>query len=168
MNIRRTVITGAAAPALLAGGTAAGYPASARTTVAGTEHFQLVGTSLKSSNIGKAAAYGVFNASGIDRRFTGSRAVFIFPGGSFFFTHKTTRSQQHLSKATCSATVALRGVCTLSRGSGKYAGMYAGINGHGRFAFNDLFVYRHTAGGCSKRPIAMQGVVRAQGPVTLP
>jgi hypothetical protein len=31
-----------------------------------------------------------------------------------------------------------------------------------------LIVLAHTAAGCSKKPIAVQTLVRAQGPVTLP
>jgi hypothetical protein len=153
-----TMIAGAGAASA-----AAGHPGRADAAVTGTEHFQLVSNSLSGNN-NKVVAYGVFNASGIDRVISNSKDVFTFPGGSFLVTHKVTRNRQHFSKATCSGTVFQRGVYTLSRGRGKYAG----IGGHGRFRVHVLLVTRHTAHGCSKKPIAVQTLIQAQGPVTLP
>lgn len=153
-----TMITGAGVASA-----AAGHPASAHVAATGTEHFQAVGTSL-SGNRNKVVAYGVFNASGIDRAISNRKDVFAFPGGSFLVTHKPTRNRQHFSKVTCSGTFFQRGVYALSRGRGKYAG----ISGHGRYRLHGLLVARHTAHGCSKRPIAVQTIIRAQGPVALP
>jgi hypothetical protein len=153
-----TMITGAGVASA-----AAGHPASAHAAVTGTEHFQAVGTSL-SGNTSTVVAYGVFNASGTDRSISNRKDIFTFPGGSFFVTHKPTGNRQHFSKVTCSGTFFQRGVYKLGPGRGKYAG----INGHGRYKLHGLLVARHTASGCSKRPIAVQTIIRAQGPVTLP
>jgi hypothetical protein len=153
-----TMITGAGAASA-----AASHPAAHHAAVTGTEHFQAVGTSL-SGNTSHVVAYGVFNATGTDRSVSNRRDIFIFPGGSFRVTHKPTRTRRHFSKTTCSGRVLQRGVYVLSRGSGKYAG----ISGHGTFTARILIVTRHTANGCSKRPIAVQTVIRAQGPISLP
>ena len=168
MRTMFAALVGAAASITMITGTgvasaATSHPASAHAAVSGTEHFQAVGTSL-SGNKNKVVAYGVFNASGIDRAVSNRRDIFLFPGGSFRVTHKPTRTRQHFSKTTCSGTVLQRGVYRLSHGSGKYAG----ISGNGRYRLQVLFVTRHTASGCSKKPIAAQTIIRAQGPVTLP
>jgi hypothetical protein len=109
-------------------------------------------------------AYGAFNASGIDRAVSNRKDIFTFPDGSFLVTHKDILSRQQFSKATCSGTAFQRGVYTLSRGHGTYAG----ISGHGRFTVHGLFAGRHTTHGCSKKPIAVQPIIQARGPVALP
>ena len=139
------------------------HPASAQRAVTGTEHFQAVSTSLTSSR-SKVAAYGVFNASGVDIATSNTRDTFKFPGGKFRVTHHATRSRQHFNTRTCAGTVRERGTYKLSHGTGKYAG----ISGHGRYRLRGLIVARHTARGCSRRPIAIQVIIRAHGPVTLP
>ena len=139
------------------------HPASAHRAVTGTEHFQIVSTSLTSSR-SKVVAYGVFNASGVDIATSNTRDTFKFPGGKFRVTHKVTRNRQHFNKTTCAGTFRERGTYKLSHGTGKYAG----ISGHGRYRLRGLIVARHTAHGCSRRPIAIQVIIRAHGPVTLP
>jgi hypothetical protein len=139
------------------------HPASSHRAVTGTENFQAVSTSL-TSNRSKVVAYGVFNASGVDISTSSTRDTFKFPGGSFRVTHKVTHSHSHFNTRTCAGTQNQRGIYKISRGRGKYAG----ISGHGRFTVSVLIVARHTAHGCSKKPIAIQVVLRAHGPVTLP
>ncbi len=139
------------------------HPASAHRAVTGTEHFQAVSTSL-TSNRSKLAAYGVFNASGVDISISNTRDTFKFPGGKFRVTHHATHTHQHFSKRTCAGTFRERGTYKLSHGTGKYAG----ISGHGRYSLRGLIVARHTAHGCSRKPIAIQTVIQAHGPVTLP
>jgi hypothetical protein len=139
------------------------HPASAHRAVTGTEHFQIVSTSLTSSR-SKVVAYGVFNASGVDIATSNTRDTFKFPGGKFRVTHHATRSRQHFSTRTCAGTFRERGTYKISHGTGKYAG----ISGHGRYRLRGLIVARHTAHGCSRRPIAIQVIIRAHGPVTLP
>jgi hypothetical protein len=158
-----TMITGAgvvaASPARPA---SAAHPASSH-RVTGIEHFQAVSTSL-ASNGSKVVAYGVFNAAGVDISITNTRDRFKFPGGSFRVTHKATSSHQHFNTRTCAGTFRERGHYKLSHGRGKYAG----ISGHGHYRLRGLIVARHTAHGCSRRPIAIQVIIRAHGPVTLP
>jgi hypothetical protein len=138
------------------------HPASSH-RVTGIEHFQAVSTSL-TSNRSKLVAYGVFNAAGVDISITSTRDRFAFPGGSFRVTHKATSSHHHFNTRTCAGTFRERGDYQLSHGHGKYAG----ISGHGHYQLRGLIVARHTAHGCSHRPIAIQVIIQAQGPVTLP
>ncbi len=139
------------------------HPATAHHAVTGTQHFQLVSASL-TGNKNKVVAYGVFNASGVDIATSNTRDTFRFPGGSFRVRHKVTHSRSHFSKRTCAGTQSQRGTYKISRGRGRYAG----ISGHGRFRVTVLIVARHTAHGCSNKPIALQTIIRARGPVTLP
>jgi hypothetical protein len=140
-----------------------GHPASPHAAVTGTQHFQLVSNSL-SGNKNKVVAYGVFNARGIDVATSNTRDTFKFRGGSFRVRHKVTHSRQHFSKRTCAGTQRQRGTYKLSHGTGKYAG----ISGHGHFTVRVLIVARHTSHGCSSKPIAIQTIIQAHGPVSLP
>ncbi len=159
-----TMITGTGvAAASSAHPVGAGHPAGSHRAVTGTEHFQAVSASL-SGRRSPVVAYGVFNASGVDVTTGNTTDRFKFPGGSFRVKHKVTHSRQHFSKRTCSGTFRQRGTYKLSRGRGTYAG----IRGHGHFTVSGLLVARHTTHGCSKNPIAIQVVIRAHGPVTLP
>jgi hypothetical protein len=150
-------------PAITAHPATAAHPAGSHRARTGTEHFQAVSTSL-TSNRSKVLAFGVFNASGVDISTSNTRDTFKFPGGTFRVTHKVTHSTQHFNKAICAARAHQRGTYRISHGTGKYAG----IRGHGRFTVNVLLVDRHTAHGCSHRPIGIQVIIRALGPVTLP
>lgn len=141
----------------------AAHQASAHRARSGTEHFQAVSASL-TGNRSKVLAYGVFNASGIDISTSNTRDTFKFPAGTFRVVHKVTHSSQRFSKALCAGRVHQSGTYRISHGTGRYAG----IRGHGRFVVNVLFVTRHTAHGCSRRPIGSQLIIRALGPVTLP
>ena len=131
--------------------------------ISGTQHFQIVGTSVSGSR-SRVAAYGLFNTSGADRAITGHVDVFRFGNGSFQVTHKPVGSQrQHFSKVTCSGTFSQHGVYRLSHGRGRYAG----IRGHGRYVLHGLLVTRHTAHGCGRQPIAVHTVIDAEGPTAV-
>jgi hypothetical protein len=170
-----TMITGAGVAAAAAGhpaaathpaaiSLAAAHPASMHAAVTRTEHFQDLAASL-TSNKSPVAAYGAFNAGGTDTQGTGKNTdTFTFPGGSFRIVHKVTHDRQHFSTRTCSGTEHQRGVYTISDGTGKYAG----ISGSGHFKFRLLIVAGRTSHGCAQRPVAVQVVIRAHGPVTLP
>jgi len=153
-----TMITGA-------GVAAAGpvHPASAHHAVTGTEHFQIVSATI-SGKRSPVVIYGAFNDRGVDVTTGQTTDRFVFPGGSFRVTHKNTSSHQHFNTRTCAGTFRQAGTYTLSHGRGKYAG----ISGHGHFALRGLIVNRHTAHGCSRSPIAVQVIIQAQGPATLP
>jgi hypothetical protein len=168
-----TMITGAGVAAASAGHPAAvthpaaislaAHPASVHAAVTRTEHFQDVSASLTSNN-SPLAAYGVFNAGGIDVQNSNGTDTFTFPGGGFLVKHKATHSRSRFSKTTCAGTERQRGTYKISHGTGKYAG----ISGHGRFRLRFLIVARHTSHGCSGKPVAVQVIIRAHGPVTLP
>ena len=161
-----TMITGAgvatAATSHPASHRAAARPAVTQRAVTGTEHFQDVSASL-TSNKSPVAAYGAFNAGGVDTQLGHRTDLFKFPGGSFLIKHKVTRSRQHFSKTACAGVERQRGTYKISGGTGKYAG----ITGSGHFRLRVLIVARHTAHGCSQRPVAVQVIIRAHGPVTL-
>ena len=168
-----TMITGAGVAAASAGHPAVAshpaavshladaHPASMHAAVTRTEHFQDV-----SATSGKTpvAAYGAFNASGTDVQGNRNTDTFTFPGGSFVVKHKVTRSRQHFSTTNCAGKIRQSGTYKISGGTGKYAG----ISGSGHFVSRVLLVARHTAKGCSGAPVAVQVIIRAHGPVTLP
>ena len=165
-----TMITGAGVamaspshPAGISHPAAVSHPASPHAAVTGREHFQLVSANV-TSNGGPVAAYGVFNASGAQIQISNSKDTFKFPTGSFVVRHRSTHSRSSFSRRTCAGVVHQRGVYKISKGTGAYAG----ISGHGRFRLRILIVARHTAHGCSNNPIAVQTVIRARGPVSLP
>jgi hypothetical protein len=158
-----TMITGAGAATAATSHPAGTRPAVARRAVTRTEHFQDVSTSF-TSNRSRLAAYGAFNAGGVDIQGKHNTDTFKFPGGSFVVKHKATRTRQHFSKTTCAGTERQRGTYKISDGTGKYAG----ISGSGRFLVRILIVARHTSHGCSRKPVAAQVIIQAHGPVTLP
>ena len=158
-----TMITGAGVASAATGHPASTHQAVTQRTVSGTQHFQLVSASLSGKN-NPVVAYGAFNASGTDNATSKTKDTFTFPGGSFRVTHKNTRSRQHFSKRTCAGVVNQRGTYKISNGTGRYAG----ISGHGRFRVRVLLVTRHTSSGCSRKPIAVQTMIRAHGPVSVP
>jgi hypothetical protein len=165
-----TMITGAGVaaastdhPAAATHPAAISHPASTHAAVTGTQHFQLVSASLSGKN-NPVVAYGAFNASGTDNATSKTKDTFTFPGGSFRVTHKNTHSRQHFSKRTCAGVVHQRGTYKISNGTGRYAG----ISGHGRFRVRVLLVTRHTPSGCGQKPIAVQTIIRARGPVSVP
>jgi hypothetical protein len=160
-----TMITGAGvASASLNYPTAISHPAAvSHAAVTRTEHFQDVSASLTSST-SPVAAYGAFNAGGTDTQTGNNTDIFTFPGGSFVVKHKVTHSHSRFSNRNCAGTQRQRGTYKISHGTGKYAG----ISGHGRFRLRVLIVARHTSRGCSGKPLAVQVIIRAHGPVTLP
>jgi hypothetical protein len=169
-----TMITGAGVAAASAGHPAAAthpaaidlaatHPASRHAAVTRTEHFQDVSASL-TSNKSPVAAYGAFNAGGVDTQGNGNVDTFTFPGGSFVVKHKATHDHSRFSKRNCAGTERQRGTYKISEGTGKYAG----ISGSGHFRLRVLIVARHTSHGCSGKPVAVQVIIRARGPVTLP
>jgi len=166
MRIIRAAFIGTVCAATMLTGmgaaTAAVHAPASHRWISGTEHFQIVGTTL-TGTWSRVAVYGLFNASGVDHSLTRHKDIFKFARGSFLVTHKATRSRQHFSKATCSATFFERGVYRLSHGRGRYAG----IRGRGHYVLHGLFVSRHTAHGCGHKPIAVQTIVRAHGPATV-
>ncbi len=140
--------------------------ATTRPHTATIEHFQEIVAS-PTSREARVIAYGAFTAAGVDVENSNNTNTFRFPGGSFLVTPRYTVVSEHLSKSTCLLTQNLRLTYTISRGTGKFAG----ISGSGHGTLSDLEITaRNSHGACSARkvPLAQQVIARGQGPVTLP
>jgi hypothetical protein len=162
----------AAASAIVAAGavavsglTAASASPAASHRVAGTEHLQIVIGS-PSARTASVIAYGVFTVGGADNVSMGNTAATVrFPGGTFKIKHSPGHGTQSFNPGTCLLTVNFHGTYTLGHGTGKYAG----ISGHGKYKISILAIAARSGGRCSqtKRPLAYQQIIRAQGPVHL-
>ena len=133
-----------------------------RAATSGTEHFQLMTTSVTS---GKATiiATGVFTAGGVDQ---GGRRVgkVVFPGGSFKIRHSSGHGTQQFDPRSCLTTIRQHGTYKLGHGTGKFAG----ISGHGRYRASIMFVEARNANGtCSQRKpaVAFEQIIKAHGPL---
>jgi hypothetical protein len=154
----------AAGTVAISGLTAAGASQTSSHRATGTEHFQLVTTSAAFRKIGVIAT-GAFTAGGVDT-VTRTSDTFKFHGGTFVLSHSRGHGKQSFDPRTCLLAVSQHGTFTLSHGTGAYAG----ISGHGKYTLSLLEISARTsAGKCSqtKKPVATQQIIRAQGPVTL-
>ena len=143
----------------------AASPPAARSRGSATEHLQLMTTSATSSK-SSIIATGVFTAAGVDS--SGSKVDTVtLPGGTFKINHSgVTHGKQTFNAKTCLLTVSETGRYTLGHGTGRYAG----IRGHGRFAFTILAIAaRNSHGKCSMTlpPAAFHQVINASGPIHL-
>ena len=166
MRTTITTIIAATTTAMLIGGAGMAV-ASARPTAATTaaEHFQEMAAS-PTSNQANVIVYGAFTAAGVDTQHNNDTDTFKFPGGSFLVTPKITSQHQHLNPATCLLTATLNISYTISRGTGRYAG----ITGSGHATISDLEITArgsHSACSLSKTLLAQQVFASGQGPVTL-
>ena len=163
---RLAVTAGAVAAAgVIAMGGAAVASAAPHPGVSGTETFQLMGTSARSSKF-SAIAQGVFTAGGTQTRSSNTSSTETFPTGTVTIKHSRGTGSQHLNPVTCLLTINLHGTFSLSGGTGAYAG----ITGSGTYKLTALGVANKVAGKCSLKavPQAFQQVVLATGSVTLP
>jgi hypothetical protein len=163
MRGKLAMIMGAVALASTIGGTSLAQ-ASSRPLVSGTEHILALSTSSADSNKYSLIMTGAFTAGGtmVTR---GPSATVTLPGGTFKVTSKG-KVAQHFSKTTCLFTVAAHGTDKLGHGTGKYAG----ISGSGTFTLSLRAVFPRVAGACTMRkpPLALQEILSAKGPVSLP
>lgn len=160
-----TALIGAATTAMMISG-AATAQATPRPGAAATEHFQEMVAS-PASHKAKVIVYGAFTAAGVDVEHSNNTDTFKFPGGSFLVTPKIAGVTKHLNRATCLLTADLRLTYTISRGTGRFAG----IRGSGHATIADLEITaRNSSGACStsKPLLAQQVFARGRGPVTLP
>jgi len=138
--------------------------ASAHTSaVSGTEHFQSMAASATATPV--VIAHGVFTDHGVNH--PGAKVdTFVLQKGRFQVAHKVTSTIHHFNPKTCLDQLLLRGTYTLGHGTGKYAG----ISGSGTLVFSLLAILPRVSGKCSttKPPVALQLIIKASGPVSLP
>ena len=96
----------------------------------------------------------------------GASALVTLPGGTFKVSAKAGQQTRNFSKTTCLFTVTVRSTDTLGHGTGKYAG----ISGSGKSTFSLRAVFPRVAGACTmhRPPLALQEILSATGPVSLP
>jgi hypothetical protein len=138
--------------------------ASARSSVTGTENFQLMTTSATATTI-PIIAYGVFTKAGVSH--TGSKVdTVVFSNGSFKINHSKFPVKQKFNPKTCLLQVSGTGKVTLFGGTGAYKG----ISGTPAATLSILAIAARTNGKCSttKPPVAFQQLIKASGKVTLP
>jgi len=138
--------------------------ASAHTSaVPGTEHFQVMIASATATPV--VIARGVFTDYGVAH--PGARVdTWVLHQGSFRLAHKVTRVIHHHNPVTCLDQLRQTGTYRVADGTGKYTG----ISGTGTFVFSVLFIEPRVSGKCSttKPPVALQLIIKASGPVSLP
>jgi hypothetical protein len=130
--------------------------------ISGFEHFNVISTRLSGSPA-DIAAYGLFNARGVDHAINHHLDIFVFRNGSFHVVHHARHSHQHFNRFTCSGTFTETGVYRLTHGHGRYWG----IRGHGTYAVHGLFVVNRTRHGCGHHTIAVHTVIHAHGPTSI-
>jgi hypothetical protein len=171
IKVKRIVCLVAAVTALVSAVAAAlwlavpaGAAPAARSTVTGTEHFQLMTTSSTATKI-RIIAYGVFTAAGVDH--TGSTVdKIVFANGSFKINHAGVPVKETFNKKTCLLQVSGSGKVTLFAGTGAYKG----ISGKPVATLSILAIAARTSTGkCSmtKAPVAFQQIIKASGKITL-
>lgn len=157
-------IAGTAMAAAAIGGSALAM-ASTHHAVSGTEHFQLMTTSVTGHEL-PVIAYGAFTAGGVDHEISRTVDTVVFANGSFKLTHQGGGSP-HLNPTTCLFTVNGPATYTLSDGTGAYKG----ISGSGQAELRIIGVTgRDSQGKCSLKvqPQGFQQLITASGPVSLP
>jgi hypothetical protein len=164
MRGRLAMMTGAVALVATIGGTSLAQ-ASSGPAVSGTEHIVAISTSSASSNKFSVIMTGAFTAGGTVVTGKGAAKVTL-PGGTFMVSSKPSKQSRKFSKTTCLFTVTLAGTDKLGHGTGKYAG----ISGSGKSTFSLRAVFPRVAGACTmhRPPLALQEILSATGPVSLP
>jgi hypothetical protein len=158
----RRIIFAAAAAAMAASLATTGAAAAAPITK--TEHFSFISTSI-TGNTFSAIATGAFTAGGTANLPSG-KGTLKFPGGTIKVTNKAGRVKSSFDAKTCLATSVQPGTFKVISGTGAYAG----ITGSGKYTAHFTEVAPTVAGKCSTKgnPVAVQAIISASGPVTLP
>jgi hypothetical protein len=148
-----------AAGVIAAGGVTAASAAGPGTMRASTESFQIMQATIPGT--ATVIAHGAFTASGAASK---TLDKIVFPHGTFTLRASPGTGPSQFDAKTCLGTEDKHGTYRIFGGTGAYKG----INGHGRYHLNTLFVAAPDAKGkCShsKEPVGFQLVIRASGPV---
>lgn len=157
----RLLIFGSAAVAVAAVLTVAGISSATANTK--TEHFSFIDTSTnQSSAVYSAIATGAFAAGGTSSMI-GRRVTVQFPAGTITLSIEKSHSHKRKSPA-CVQVKSSSGRYTISGGTG----VYKGISGSGNSTVSITFVEPTIDGNCSTTPDAVQALIAADGPISLP
>jgi hypothetical protein len=166
----RNKLIAAASVLALTGGVAISSltAASASPAKAATERFQLVTSSTTSNKASFIAIGSVLTAVGVDHQGNGNVDKIVFRGGTFKIRHSSGTGKVGFNPRTCVTSGSIHGTYKVYGGTGKYAG----IRGHGKYEASILFVFGRTSKGACQpgnnaRPIGLQQIIRASGPLTL-
>jgi hypothetical protein len=162
--MRKLILTAATASVAVAAAVANAAGASPS-----TEHFSLIDTSTNGRPVFTAVATGAFTAGGTatERKQPTKEIIIRFPAGTITLT-SSGRGHSHERKLQTATA------CLQSRhASGNYSiasatGAYVGITGSGIVTHDETFVEGASGGGCTKAFLAIQAIVTASGPVSLP
>jgi len=152
----------AAAAFAVSGLTAASASPAASPGISGTEHFQVMSTSVTAST-GSVIAYGPVTAAGTAPIGPQQVSTAMFPDGTITISHHQGKSSLHVNPKTCLVTIAGTGTYKILRGSGAYAG----ITGHGTYLLSIIQIAARVSGTCSQTALASQELLQLSGPVHL-
>jgi hypothetical protein len=141
--------------------------AAGATATTATERFSFADTSTSAGPPAwSVIATGDFIAGGTAAQKTKGVLTLHFSAGTI--TLHTTKHHQKLSKnqtaTACIQTSNSSGTYTIAGGTGAYRG----ISGSGRSTLHNTFVERVVNGQCSNAFTAVQSLITASGPVSLP
>jgi hypothetical protein len=149
-------------------GAAAIATASAATGTTKTERFRLIDTSPAAGPpVYSVIATGAFIAGGTATGGNGT-GVLTLHLSSGTITLEGKKQHRHLTK-TETATACMQSTSSsITYAIAQGTGAYKGISGSGHATDNDAFVEQVVHGACSNKFAAVQGVITASGPVSLP
>jgi hypothetical protein len=164
----KRIITIASAVLIAAGAGAVGLAASAAASTAprsasGTEHFELVATSVGQSITFHAIYYGVVTAAGTEfSPSSGNTDTVHLPGGTFKLVH-TAAPGLKVNAKTCLATGSGTAKYKITGGTGRYRG----ISGKGSAVISELGILGRVKGVCTENaaPAAFFIIVKGSGPL---
>lgn len=137
------------------------------TATSTTERFSFADTSTSNAPpIWSVIATGDFTAGGTATGKSKGVLTLRFPGGTI--TLHTAKHHRTLSKdqtaTACIQTATSSGTYTIAGGTGPYKG----VSGSGRSTVDNTFVEQVVNGHCSNAFAAVQSLITASGPVSLP
>jgi hypothetical protein len=164
----KRIITIASAVLIAAGASAVGLAASAAASTAprsasGTEHFELVATSVGQSVTFHAIYYGVVTAAGTEfSPSSGNTDTVHLPGGTFKLVH-TSPPAPKVNLKECLATATGTAKYKITGGTGRYRG----ISGKGTAVISEIGILGRVKGACSEnaQPAAFFIIVKGSGPL---